>query len=99
MYAQLTPPQAALYESVVNKAKEALQPGAGGTVPHKGRVILKLMSDLKQICNHPRACEGASVLLARRPSLSRTTMPHSVASALVCMHDGSHVLIVGNHRR
>jgi superfamily II DNA or RNA helicase len=58
-YASLTPVQAALYESVLSELagpkSSALEDPAA-----RGAVVLKLLTALKQVCNHPRAYDGDS---------------------------------------
>lgn len=49
-YCRLTPEQAALYESFVEETKQKLQTLTG--FERKG-LILKMLSRLKQLCNHP----------------------------------------------
>lgn len=62
-YAPLSPSQAALYESAL---AELAGPGAEAlTEPgERGALLFKLITALKQICNHPRAYDGESPLEA-----------------------------------
>ncbi|HOV38401.1 MAG TPA: DEAD/DEAH box helicase, partial [Spirochaetales bacterium] len=65
-YARLTPAQGALYESVLT---ELAGTGASGLENPEARsaLILKLLTALKQVCNHPRAYDRES---PADPSLS-----------------------------
>lgn len=59
-YASLSPAQAALYESVL---AELAPPAEALDDPAKrGALVLKLLTALKQVCNHPRAYDGESPL-------------------------------------
>ncbi|HHS95487.1 MAG TPA: DEAD/DEAH box helicase, partial [Phaeodactylibacter sp.] len=50
-YCQLTPDQAALYQNVVNQTMDSISESEG--IERKGN-ILKLITALKQVCNHPQ---------------------------------------------
>lgn len=50
-YCQLTPEQTALYQSVVDNTMRTIEESEG--ITRKG-LILKLITALKQVCNHPR---------------------------------------------
>ncbi len=50
LFCNLTPQQAATYQNVVNNTMEVIEQSEG--IQRKG-MILKLMTALKQICNHP----------------------------------------------
>lgn len=59
-YISLVPEQVALYESVrqsVFDSRASAAAGPSGAGQKRTAVILKLLSDLKQVCNHP-ACFG-----------------------------------------
>ncbi|MEM8906424.1 MAG: DEAD/DEAH box helicase, partial [Bacteroidota bacterium] len=51
-FCQLTPEQAALYENVVDTTMKSIEAAATDSINRKG-LILKLITALKQICNHP----------------------------------------------
>ena len=50
LYCSLTPEQAAIYESLVQEVMEQIEQSEG--IERKG-LVLKMMTALKQICNHP----------------------------------------------
>ncbi len=50
-YCQLTPDQAALYQSVLDNTLDTIEQADG--IKRRG-LILKLITALKQVCNHPR---------------------------------------------
>ncbi len=50
-YANLTPEQAAIYESVVRESMDQIY-GEGNDIKRQG-LVLKMITALKQICNHP----------------------------------------------
>ena len=50
-YANLTPEQAAIYESVVRERMDQIY-GEGNDIKRQG-LVLKMITALKQICNHP----------------------------------------------
>lgn len=50
LYCSLTPEQAAIYESLVQSVMEQIETSEG--IERKG-LVLKMMTALKQICNHP----------------------------------------------
>jgi superfamily II DNA or RNA helicase len=57
-YAKLAPEQAALYESVVRSGlAEAAEVRPG---PERAALVLKLLTSLKQICDHPRVYDKES---------------------------------------
>lgn len=69
-YAALTTAQAALYESVLAelagpKSVKIEDPAT------RGAVVLKLLTALKQVCNHPRAYDGESPPEAERSGKTR----------------------------
>jgi SNF2 family DNA or RNA helicase len=60
LYVQLSQEQVALYESVRASVFEVMaqeKDAPAGSVMRRSVLVLKLLSDLKQICNHP-ACYG-----------------------------------------
>jgi superfamily II DNA or RNA helicase len=57
-YASLAPGQAALYESVMRFTLAEAEAAAPG--PERSMVVLKLLTALKQICDHPRAYDKES---------------------------------------
>lgn len=64
-YATLVPEQAALYQSVVDNAMKNLE--TEGEPQNRSGLIFKLITELKQICNHPRNYDKRSPI---DPSLS-----------------------------
>lgn len=57
-YATLVPAQAALYQSVVERAMRSLEDLADPQ--NRSGLIFKLITELKQICNHPRNYDKTS---------------------------------------
>jgi len=57
-YATLLPDQAALYQSVVDGAMKQLE--LSGESKNRAGLIFKLITELKQICNHPRNYDKTS---------------------------------------
>jgi len=57
-YAKLVPEQAALYESVVRRGLDEAGDAAPG--PERAALVLKLLTSLKQICDHPRVYDKES---------------------------------------
>jgi SNF2 family DNA or RNA helicase len=52
VYCYLTPEQATLYEAVVQKAMDAIESQEEDSMSRRGQ-ILSMLTQLKQICNHP----------------------------------------------
>ncbi|MFA6144283.1 MAG: DEAD/DEAH box helicase [Sulfurimonas sp.] len=57
-YATLVPEQAALYQSIVDGAMKSLEEQSEGS--NRAGLIFKLITELKQICNHPRNYDKTS---------------------------------------
>jgi superfamily II DNA or RNA helicase len=57
-YAKLAPDQAALYESVVRSGLADAESALPG--PERASLVLKLLTSLKQICDHPRVYDKES---------------------------------------
>ncbi len=69
-YATLSTAQAALYESVLSELAGPKN-GAFDDPATRGAIVLKLLTALKQICNHPRAYDGESPLDADKSGKTR----------------------------
>ncbi|DAB29001.1 MAG TPA: hypothetical protein CFH84_11935 [Sulfurimonas sp. UBA12504] len=85
-YASLNPKQAALYQSVVDTTMQKLE-----TLPSNERfgLIFKLITELKQICNHPRNFDKQSPLEAELSG--KTEMLLEILESIVAK--GEKVLI------
>jgi len=51
-FCTLTPEQAALYKGVVEESLQAIEQETGGDIKRQG-LVLKMLTALKQVCNHP----------------------------------------------
>ncbi|MFA6505820.1 MAG: SNF2-related protein, partial [Treponemataceae bacterium] len=91
-YATLIPAQAALYESVL--AELAGPSTAALDDPRKrGMLVLKLLTALKQVCNHPRAYDGESPCKSELSGKSRLLLD-LLASIL---ENGEKVLVFSQY--
>ena len=68
-YSTMTKNQAALYQSVVDESFEAME-----EVENRGALVLKLITSLKQICNHPRNYDKSSPIDAALSGKSQQLM-------------------------
>jgi len=68
-YSTMTKNQAALYQSVVDESFEAME-----DVENRGALVLKLITSLKQICNHPRNYDKSSPIDAELSGKSQQLM-------------------------
>ena len=89
-YANLTPEQAALYESVVRDYMAKIEESEG--IARRG-LILALITALKQVCNHPRNYDKES-----DPATERSGKARLLAAILdVAMEAGEKVLVFSQY--
>ncbi|MFZ3111201.1 MAG: DEAD/DEAH box helicase, partial [Rectinemataceae bacterium] len=89
-YANLTPEQAALYESVVRDYMAKIEESEG--IARRG-LILALITALKQVCNHPRNYDKESDPISERSGKARL-----LAAILdVAMEAGEKVIVFSQY--
>lgn len=71
-FCSMTPAQTALYQKIVDKAMAPIK-SADGKFARKG-LILKLLTELKQVCNHPAQYLKAASAAAAKPEESGKMM-------------------------